>query len=168
MVTLVDGLDTLVIMNEFEEFEKGMNLIKAKFTLDNDVTINVFECTIRELGGLLSIHLMASSNSHRLSKPYQGEFLEYAKELGDKLFQAFNTLTGIPYSRVFFTYSIEYIYIQIKTQKVNLKNGITKGESLENCVAGAGTLLLEFGTLSRLTGDLKYEVHFLELFFVLS
>jgi len=32
-------------------------------------------------------------------------------------------------------------------------------EEIENCAAGAGTLLLEFGTLSRLTGDMRFEVN---------
>lgn len=32
------------------------------------------------------------------------------------------------------------------------------GETLETCTAGAGTLLLEFGVLSRLSGSPIYEV----------
>jgi len=35
---------------------------------------------------------------------------------------------------------------------------VPKYEKTETCLAGAGTLLLEFGTLSRLTGDPTYEV----------
>lgn len=36
--------------------------------------------------------------------------------------------------------------------------GIPRGESPETCTAGAGTLLLEFGLLSRLTGNPVYMV----------
>jgi mannosidase alpha-like ER degradation enhancer 1 len=40
---------------------------------------------------------------------------------------------------------------------VNLKYGVLPGETSETCTAGAGTLLLEFGMLSRLTGNYEYE-----------
>lgn len=40
---------------------------------------------------------------------------------------------------------------------VNLVWGVPKGETNITCTAGGGTFLIEFGTLSRLTGDPKYE-----------
>lgn len=40
---------------------------------------------------------------------------------------------------------------------MNLKYGVLPYEVKEACTAGAGTLVLEFGTLSRLLGDPKYE-----------
>lgn len=52
---------------------------------------------------------------------------------------AFNTETGMPYGTV------------------NLKYGVHKDETPITCTAGVGTFLIEFGTLSRLTGDDKYE-----------
>ena len=39
-----------------------------------------------------------------------------------------------------------------------MKKGILPNE-INNCSAGAGTLILEFGTLSRLTGDMRFEVY---------
>ncbi len=36
--------------------------------------------------------------------------------------------------------------------------GIPRGETPETCTAGAGTLLLEFGLLSKLTGDPTFLV----------
>jgi mannosidase alpha-like ER degradation enhancer 1 len=42
--------------------------------------------------------------------------------------------------------------------QINLRTGVHKFESLETCSAGAGSLLLEFAVLSRLTGDDVYEV----------
>ena len=42
--------------------------------------------------------------------------------------------------------------------KVNLMMGIPRGESPETCTAGAGTLIVEFGLLSRLTGNPVYMV----------
>ena len=40
---------------------------------------------------------------------------------------------------------------------VNLKHGVPKGETTVTCTTGVGTFLIEFGTLSRLTGDPVFE-----------
>ena len=40
---------------------------------------------------------------------------------------------------------------------VNLRHGVPKGETTVTCTAGVGTFLLEFGALSRLTGDPIFE-----------
>ena len=45
--------------------------------------------------------------------------------------------------------------------QINLKHGLTNLKDVrewETCTAGAGSLLLEFATLSRLTGEPIYEV----------
>ena len=52
---------------------------------------------------------------------------------------AFDTPTGMPYGTV------------------NLRHGVPKGETTVTCTAGVGTFLLEFGALSRLTGDPIFE-----------
>jgi hypothetical protein len=43
-------------------------------------------------------------------------------------------------------------------QQINLRHGLLRTESIETCSAGAGSLLLEFATLSRLTDDPIFEV----------
>lgn len=40
---------------------------------------------------------------------------------------------------------------------VNLKYGVNRYETPITCTAGVGTFILEFGTLSRLTGNSHYE-----------
>ena len=40
---------------------------------------------------------------------------------------------------------------------MNLVWGVPPGETNVTCTAGGGTFLVEFGTLSRLTGDPRYE-----------
>ena len=40
---------------------------------------------------------------------------------------------------------------------VNLRHGVPKGETTVTCTAGVGTFIIEFGTLSRLTGDPVFE-----------
>jgi mannosidase alpha-like ER degradation enhancer 2 len=54
--------------------------------------------------------------------------------MAQKLLPAFNTDTGMPYGTV------------------NLKYGVHRYETPITCTAGVGTYLLEFGTLSKLTG----------------
>ena len=49
---------------------------------------------------LLSAHLMSVEHSAKLRRGYNGELLKMATELGDRMLPAFNTPTGIPYSRV--------------------------------------------------------------------
>lgn len=40
---------------------------------------------------------------------------------------------------------------------VNLRDGVPEGETPITCTAGVGTYIIEFGTLSRLTGDPVFE-----------
>ena len=40
---------------------------------------------------------------------------------------------------------------------VNLKYGVPKGETTVTCTAGVGTFIIEFGALSKLTGDPIFE-----------
>ncbi|CAO3564639.1 unnamed protein product [Mortierella alpina] len=141
-LTMIDALDTLAVMREPEEFQKAIQLVKrhvGNFNIDSRV--QVFEVNIRILGALLSGHMYASDPRYgSIVKGYRGELLSMAEDLGKRLLRAFeNTPTGIPWPRV------------------NLKKGVLRDESSETCVAGAGSLLLEFGVLSRWTGDKTYE-----------
>lgn len=43
-------------------------------------------------------------------------------------------------------------------QRVNLRHGVPRSSPTFTCTACAGTLVLEFGLLSRLTGDPRFEV----------
>ncbi len=97
-----------------------------------------------DAGGLLSAHSLLKAEElaplfqHR-TPPYNDELLNLAKDLGDRLLPAFETKTGIPVHRI------------------NLARGVPTGETRETCTAAAGTLILELGLLSRLTGDPRYE-----------
>jgi mannosidase alpha-like ER degradation enhancer 2 len=62
LVTLIDTLDTLVILGNHSEFRRAVGLVGEHYrgaAFDIDVNVSVFETTIRILGGLLSAHLMA-------------------------------------------------------------------------------------------------------------
>ena len=55
-LTLVDSLDTMWIMNLKEEFKEARDWVEKSLDLNQHVDVNLFECTIRVLGGLLSAY----------------------------------------------------------------------------------------------------------------
>jgi mannosidase alpha-like ER degradation enhancer 2 len=126
LMTPVDALDTMTLMGLDDEAAKTRDYIATHLSFDQDIYVKNFEITIRLLGGLLSNYQL--SGDKRL--------LTLAQDLGNRLLPAFDSPTGMPY--VF----------------VNLKTGKTRGEVSNP--AEIGTLLLEFGTLSKLTGNPVY------------
>jgi mannosyl-oligosaccharide alpha-1,2-mannosidase len=90
--TLVDALDTLFILSLEEEFESAVHALKKiDFTTAGVQHLNVFETTIRYLGGLLS--------AYDLSKAKYSALLHKATELGDMLYAAFDTPNRMPVTR---------------------------------------------------------------------
>ncbi|XP_020726223.2 ER degradation-enhancing alpha-mannosidase-like protein 3 isoform X2 [Odocoileus virginianus] len=145
-LTLIDSLDTLVVLNKTKEFEDAVRKVLRDVNLDNDVVVSVFETNIRVLGGLLGGHSLAIMLKEKgeYMQWYSDELLQMAKQLGYKLLPAFNTTSGLPYPRI------------------NLKFGIRKpeartGTETDTCTACAGTLILEFAALSRFTGATIFE-----------
>jgi len=128
-MTPVDALDTMILMGLKEEAAATRALIKEKLRFDLDIEVKNFEITIRLLGGLLSSYQLTGDP----------KLLSLAEDLGRRLLPAFDSPTGMP-----------YMY-------VNLKTGKTSGP--ESNPAEIGTLILEFGTLSRLTGDDVFFKH---------
>ena len=53
MLTLVDTLDTLIVMKEYEKFEDAVKLVIRGLSFDTDITVNLFEANIRILGWVL-------------------------------------------------------------------------------------------------------------------
>uniref|UniRef100_A0A673CPB5 alpha-1,2-Mannosidase n=1 Tax=Sphaeramia orbicularis TaxID=375764 RepID=A0A673CPB5_9TELE len=131
-LTLIDTLDTLVLLNKTTEFEAAVRRVLSDVRLDNDIVVSVFETNIRVLGGLLGGHSMAMmlKDGGQHMQWYQDELLHMAKDLGLRLLPAFNTSSGLPYPRV------------------NLKYGVRgpetrTGTETDTCTACAGTIILE-------------------------
>lgn len=143
-LTLVDSLDTLVVLGDVDNFEIAVRKVINDVSFDHDIVVSVFETNIRMLGGLLSGHILACYLQDKLGHMtwYKGELLSMAKDLGYRLLPAFNTTTGVPYPRINLRYGI-------KSPKL--------GASRETCTACAGTMILEFAALSRLTGEPIFE-----------
>lgn len=49
-MTLVDTLDTLVLLGDFEEFESAVKLVIKHVSFDSDIIVSVFETNIRMIG----------------------------------------------------------------------------------------------------------------------
>ncbi len=122
-MTPVDAYDVLLLMGLTTEAAETKQLIFDSLHFDSDIEVQSFEVTIRLLGGLLSAYQLDGDK----------RFLNLARDLGTRLLPIFNSPTGMPYR-----------YVHLQTGKTR--------DSLNN-PAEIGTSLLEFGTLSKLTGD---------------
>jgi len=125
-MTPVDALDTMILMGLDDEAAKTREFIGNNLSFNQDIYVKNFEITIRMLGGLLSSYQLTGDK----------RLLELAEDLGNRLLPVFSSPTGMPYVNV------------------NLKTGAVRDEQTNP--AEVGTLLIEFGTLSKLTGKPVY------------
>lgn len=91
---------------------------------------------------------------------YDGQLLRLALDLAKRILPAFYTPTGLPYPRVNLRYGVPfYENSPFNAGRKSKKRGVGGGrpELTETCSAGAGSLVLEFSVLSRLTGDRIFE-----------
>lgn len=89
-LTIIDSLDTIYIMNLSEQFKEARDWVENFLNLNSDRYNNLFEITIRILGGLLSaFHLSADK-----------VFLEKAYDLSNRTLVAFQTKSFIPLSDI--------------------------------------------------------------------
>jgi len=126
LMTPVDAFDTMILMDLTEEAKEAKELIFTELDFDVDMDVQNFEVSIRIFGGLLSAYELDGDP----------RFLKLAEDLGKRLMKAFNSPTGMPY------------------RYVNLKTGATSGPVSNP--AEIGTYLIEYGTLSKHTGNHVY------------
>ncbi|KAL5544269.1 hypothetical protein UlMin_008053 [Ulmus minor] len=139
-LTLIESLSSLVVLGNNTEFERAVLWLSENLKFNVDARINLFECNIRVLGGLVSAHILATDSTKRLVQgAYKNQLLTLAEDLGRRFLPAFDTPTGLPYAWI------------------NLKYGVMENETTETSTSGCGSLILEMGALSRLTGDPRYE-----------
>ena len=125
-MTPLDAFDTMILMGLTDQAAEAKKLVLDSLSFDKDIDVQAFEITIRLLAGLLSAYQLDGDR----------RFLTLAEDLGNRLLPAYNSPTGMPY------------------RFVNLKTGKVRG-AVSN-PAEIGTSLLEFGTLSKLTGNDEY------------
>ncbi|KAL4522826.1 hypothetical protein Ndes2437A_g07575 [Nannochloris sp. 'desiccata'] len=141
-LTPIDAMDTLALMNLHQEFNEALQLVKDQ--LNPTEECNVFETTIRILGSLLSTHHIVSAHYNKdidggAHESTSLDLLNAAIDVGSRLFRAFNSPSGIPYS------------------DINLSTGSTERSVYHSSMAEATTLSLEFTFLARLTGEETFE-----------
>ncbi|HEY6359345.1 MAG TPA: glycoside hydrolase family 47 protein, partial [Vicinamibacterales bacterium] len=122
-MTPIDAFDTMWLMGLRDDAAQTETLLLDHLSFDRDASVQVFEITIRVLGGLLTAYQLTG----------EPRFLALARDLGRRMLPAFDSPTGMPY------------------RFVNLRTGKTTGA--ESNPAEIGTLILEFGTLAKLTKE---------------
>lgn len=130
--TLVDALDTLLIMGLKDEFKEAIKVLeKISFATTFRKDIPLFETVIRYLGGLLA--------AYDLSK--EPILLSKAIELGDNLMGAFDTPNHMP--------QVSFLWTEVDS-KFRFR-----ASSLSS-FAEIGSLSVEFTRLAQLTGNSTY------------
>ncbi|XP_051955340.1 endoplasmic reticulum mannosyl-oligosaccharide 1,2-alpha-mannosidase-like isoform X2 [Xyrauchen texanus] len=130
-LTLIDALDTMWILGLKDEFEEARKWVETELSFSKNVDVNLFESTIRILGGLLSTYNLTGDTL----------FLDKAKDIGSRLMPAFKTPSKIPFS------------------DVNIGKGTAHPPrwTTDSTVAEVTSIQLEFRELSRLTHDPQYQ-----------
>ncbi|KAF9380071.1 hypothetical protein CPB97_008588 [Podila verticillata] len=138
--TMIDSLDTLVIMGFNDEFDEALEWVKTKFDMTKNPTaqLQFFETVIRYLGGLLSAYDLTGEEV----------LLDKAEELGGYCLNAFSN-SAFPNGR-------------FAVQKSSNYGGSTY------ILAEVGSIQLEFTRLSTLTGNPVYKDKALEIFDILG
>ncbi|ORY82536.1 glycoside hydrolase [Protomyces lactucae-debilis] len=129
---IIDSLDTMLLMGLTEYVPQARKWIE-QHSFDIDAEVNVFETTIRMLGGLLSAFHLTGDQL----------YLTQAIDLGDRLLGAYKTESGIP------------------TASVNLKTGEpvrSHDDGGASSTAEVTTLQLEMKYLSFLSGNPEYGI----------
>ncbi|KAF7304079.1 alpha-1,2-Mannosidase [Mycena indigotica] len=120
--TIVDAIDTMLLMDLKPEYAQAKKWVKEHLTFDRQGQFSTFETTIRVLGGLLSAYHLSGDNM----------YLTHATDLGERFLSVFDTSSGMPYSTV------------------NLGGKSGGGSALS--VSEVATLQLEFRYLAEASG----------------
>lgn len=145
--TVIDALDTAMIMGADEVVYEAGSWIEKHLPqrIEGKGQVNLFETTIRVLGGLLSAYHLSGGDQGKIPQqkgPNPSIYLENARNLADRLLTAFTASpSDIPYSDVV----------------LHEKSAHPAPDGLSS-TAEVATVQLEFNYLSYLTGDPKYSV----------
>lgn len=86
MVTIVDSLDTLMIMRMDEEYIEARDFVLNHLNFDKYMEVSLFECNIRIMGGLLSAFALSGD----------GRYVTKAFDLAQRFMVNFNDLEVFP------------------------------------------------------------------------
>ncbi|CAL8106969.1 unnamed protein product [Orchesella dallaii] len=130
-LTLIDSLDTMYIMGLQKEYFEARDWVDNSLSFDVNRNVNLFETTIRVMGGLLSAYHLSGDEMFR----------QKAEDLGTILLAGFKSPSGVPYS------------------DVNLRNRAAHGPSWspDSTTSEVTTIQLEFRDLSRIVNNPIFE-----------
>ena len=127
-LSMIEALDTLYVMELDDQVDACVRWLKSNLTFDVDGNVQMFEAVIRMVGGLLSGFYATGDRF----------LLDASRDLADRLLPCFSkSPSGAPY------------------RFANLRTGAVSDP--KSNLAEIGSNVLEFGDLSRLTGDPKYR-----------
>src|SRR5437868_2018273 len=126
-LSIIEAMDTLYVMGLDAELESCVAWLRTHLDFDVDGDVQMFEAMIRMVAGLITGYYATGEKF----------LLDGARDLADRLLVCFTkSPTGAPY------------------RYANLKTGAVREPQM--VLAEIGSNILEFGDLSRLTGDPKY------------
>ncbi|MBV8637566.1 MAG: glycoside hydrolase family 47 protein [Candidatus Eremiobacteraeota bacterium] len=126
-LSIIEALDTLYLMELDDELHACVEWLRAHVDFDIDGNVQMFEAVIRMVAGFLSGYYATGERF----------MLDASRELADRLLPCFTkSPSGAPY------------------RFANLHTGAVSDP--KSNLAEIGSNILEFGDLSRLTGDPKY------------
>jgi hypothetical protein len=126
-LSIIEALDTLYVMELDDELSACVAWLRTHLDFDVDGNVQMFEAVIRMVAGLIAGYYATGERF----------MLDGARDLADRLLVCFTkSPTGAPY------------------RFANLHTGAVSDP--KSNLAEIGSNILEFGDLSRLTGDPKY------------
>lgn len=133
-LTIVDSLDTLLILGLEEEFFEARQWVANHLEFDKITQpVSTFETTIRVLGGLASAFYHSGGDEL---------FLKKAVDFGERLLPSINTSSGIAHPRA---------YVGMGSKKAN------PASPMGTILAEAGTISMEFSSITHLTGRPEFR-----------
>lgn len=131
-LTLLDSIDTMYLMDLKEEYLEARDWIARKLNFDKNTDVNLFECTIRVLGSMLSAFHITGDQLYK----------EKAMDIGHRLMPAMmKSRSPVPYS------------------DVNLHTGVAHDPRWgpDSTISEVTSIQLEFRDLSHLTNNDTYK-----------
>ncbi len=150
-VTIVDGIDTAIVMNLTDIVQEQLSFIQnIDFTTTTYGPVEIFDTNIRYVGGLLSAYDLLKSGLFYNNYPRSqiNALLSQAVVLADKIAYGFDSPTGLAASNVNFTDNTP-VFGTYTVEPSNVTYNATN-------TASTGTFVREYCRLSTLTGNATY------------
>jgi len=126
-LSIIEAMDTLYVMGLDDELDLCVKWLRSNLNFDVDASVQMFEAVIRMVAGLMTGYYATGERF----------LLDGARDLADRRLVCFTkSPSDAPY------------------RYANLKTGAVREPQM--VLAEIGSNILEFGDLSRLTGDQKY------------